>query len=107
MAVVRFNRPEEFIEELRKDRELVPRRVVYLTLLVQPAKVIPIRYLSVVGTAEVGFDVYRLERYCGDLWDFPQPDGATKAAADQVMQLLQQELTAIGFCIRSGVLGDL
>ena len=69
MPTVKFNDPEDFLAELAKDKEKVDRGIVRLVYSFTPTKVSPnIQHLSVVATALVGTQVYRLETYCGDLW---------------------------------------
>ena len=69
MPTVKFSAPDDFLEELAKDKEKVDRGIVRLVYSFTPTNISPnIQHLSVVATALVAGQVYRLETYCGDLW---------------------------------------
>lgn len=107
MATVRFNAPEEFVEELARDADRVHRRIVRVTCRYSASRLSPnIHHLSVVASALVDGQVIQLERYVGDIWRIPEEDGKVYAQRDQVMGELAQRLAALGLEVRAGVLEE-
>ncbi len=104
MHTVRFSAPEEFVRELTRDQAQVARHLVRVTYLTTPSKTLPIVYVSLVATAVVAGDLYRLDYYCGELWNLPEPDAPTRAKAGRIKDQLELDLTAAGFEVRSGEL---
>lgn len=105
MITVQFSAPSEYIDELTKDANLVYRHIVRVTNLLTAALSPNIKRVSVVATAEVKGDIYRLDHYCGDLWGINNnTDQATIAAAKQVQAQLSEALTPLGLEIRAGLL---
>jgi len=104
IAIVRFDDPDAFIRELDRDRRLVDRRLVRMAFCRQPHREIAgIYYLSLVATARIGDDIYRLER-CVGLWS-PDPDACKEAAAkaDALRAQLTETITALHLAVRDGI----
>jgi len=102
MAVL-FNSPEEFLEELSKDKDEVYRKIVRITYLSRPSKASPnISHLSVVATARVAGEIYRLERYCGDIWRIEEQDKPVRDKAVAALTQLEEGCTKLGLEVRAG-----
>ncbi len=80
--------------------QCVPRRT--LTQQVVCSKSLPIKYLSVIGTAQVLNNVVRLDRYCGELWGIPDPDSKTYTKAQEAMEQLEEEIKSLKLEVRAG-----
>jgi len=102
MAVL-FNSPEEFLEELSKDKDEIYRKIVRITYLSRPSKVSPnISHLSVVATARVAGETYRLERYCGDIWRIEEQDRSVQEKAKAAFYELRVGCHKLGLEVRAG-----
>ena len=104
MAIIKFNYPDEFIEELTKAKLAEP--IVRLTNLQRMSeKIAPLRSLAVVSTTKAASgDIIRLEHYCGDLWGHEREDQKTwdraKAAGDQITKACDE----LKLEVRAGIL---
>ena len=99
--MIRFNKIDEFIEEMRKEE--VADNIVRLTTMRESKPPTPITRLSIVGTAKVRDEIVRLDRHCGDLWGIDTVDDKVKAKADEMMEVLRGILEEQGFEIRAGI----
>jgi hypothetical protein len=101
--MVKFNSAQEFLKELEKDKDKVERRIVRLVYQWTPSKLSPnIQHLSVVATARVEGEVYRLDRYCGDVWQIDGQDEPVKKKAEETSKVLGEGCAALGLEVRSG-----
>lgn len=102
--LVRFNEPSEFISELGKDVELVDRRLVRITGLYRQVMG-AVRDYSVVATAKVGPDLYRLEKYVGQLWGLKaEADKEVLRKGEEVKDQLDLACVELGLAVRAGLL---
>jgi len=109
--MVRFSKPEEFIAELEK--EMLPgtcnidRRIVRITYIRRPSKLSPnIQHISVVATARVVGEIYRLEHYSGDVWQIEEQDAPVYDKARSVYQYIEESCRRLGLEARAGVFED-
>jgi hypothetical protein len=107
VSTVHFSVPDEFLEELAKDRNRVHRGIVRVAYRVTPSRASPaISSLSVVATAMVDGQVYRLEVSCGDLWHIGEVDRAVQEKAEKIRKRIEEECRQLGLEIRGGVLSE-
>ena len=107
MSIVNFSHPEDFLEELEKDKDLVDRRIVRLVYSFTPSKISPnIQHLSVVATALVPDQVYRLEYYCGDLWRIESQDQPVHDKGTRVKRLIEERCAHLGLEVRGGAIAE-
>ncbi len=105
--LVKFNDPGEFVEELKKDVELVDRRLVRITGLYRQVMGPAVRDYSVVATARVGSDLYRLEKYIGQLWGLKaEDDKLVLRKGEEVKDQLDLACVELGLSVRAGLLED-
>jgi hypothetical protein len=104
MINIKFNSPEEFMDEL--DRHYPQDGIVRLTFMSKSSGISPnIKTQYIIGTAvtDRGY-IVRLEVLCGDTW----PDGApgndkVDARADAIMQALKDKAAELKLEVRPGV----
>lgn len=103
MPTVKFSYPDDFLDELAKDKEKVDRGIVRLVYSFKPSKLSPnITHLSVVATALVAGQVYRLEHYCGDLWRIESQDQAVHDKGISVKKQIEYGCSRLGLEVRGG-----
>jgi hypothetical protein len=105
MATVKFTDAAEFVEELRKDLDLVERGIVRLTIRARPAREVDLpdlRHVSVVATALVEGRFVRLDRSCGETWGLDQ-DKQVLELAEEVQRLIEEFCQETGLKVRGGV----
>jgi hypothetical protein len=102
VPTARFHQVDEFIEELRRDRDKIDRGLVRVTC--RHTRGTPMYSLTVVASAIVGNVVLLLERRCGE-YMFPDdgPGRQVRDKAEQYAAALQAECQALGLETRSGV----
>jgi len=102
--VVKFNSAPEFLKELEKDKDKVERKIVRLVYVWTPTKFSPnIQHLSVVATARVEGLVYRLDRYCGDVWGIEHQDESVQKKAEETSKQIEEGCLALGLEVRGGL----
>ncbi len=103
MPVIRFNYPDEYIEELKK--ESLEKPIVRLTNLQRPIeKVAPLRSLSVVSTAKAATgDIIRLEHYCGQLWGLGKEDKRIWERAEAIHEEIKKACQDLDLEVRAGI----
>lgn len=111
MALVKFNDPDEFIEELKKERGNIRLNIVRLTNRWTPIpNVAPIRALSVIATAQVTHgithDIIRLEKYCGNIWDIGEEDKDTYDRAKQIHDKVEKACQELEIEVRAGIVEE-
>ncbi len=102
MAIVEFDSPDEFLAELQKDRQHVDRAIVRISQWRRAIAMSPILCLSVVATARVGPDVYRLDIFCGALCGIPESDQRALDQQAEVVAGLKLGCTNLGLDVRAG-----
>ena len=107
MATVKFSDPEDFLAELEKDKDLVDRGIVRLVYSFTPTKISPnIQHLSVLATALVAGQVYRLESYCGDLWRIEGQDQPVYDKGAKIKKEIEDGCAKLGLEVRGGAIGE-
>lgn len=103
MAIITFNYPSEFIDELRK--EPLAKPVVRCTNNYRMSeKVAPLRYLTVVATAKTADgDIIRLDHPCGQLWGTGAEDDKTNEHAEAVFKQLTEACQELKLELRAGI----
>jgi len=119
MTVVKFNQPEEFIEELGKDAHAtsivgdravmtIKDRIVRVTSQSKSSSLSPnIRYIIILATYErASGQIVRLEHFCGETWAGVggEVNEKTKERANEVGDLIRQAGAAQGLDVRAGVI---
>ena len=106
MPTVKFNDPEDFLAELTKDKEKVDRGIVRLVYSFNPSTHGITTHLSVVATALVGTQLYRLEAYCGDLWHIEKMDQVTYDQGKQIKGMIEKRCATLGLEVRGGAITE-
>lgn len=103
MTTVEFANPSEFLAELRKDSRHVKRGIVRVEECRRPSAMSPVLLVSVVGTARVGADTYRVECVCGSLCGIERNDRLVLAKVRKKLENLRNSCTSLGLDVRSGI----
>lgn len=106
MTTVEFASPSEFLAELRKDSRHVDRGIVRVAECRRASTVSSVRLVSVVGTACVGADMYRVECVCGVLCGIEAADRRVLAKMHKQRKSLRNSCAGLGLEIRSGMLKE-
>ena len=104
MATVEFESISEFVAELQKDRRHVDRKVVRVASQRRGSVMSSAVAVSIVGTARVGSDIYRVEWLCGALSGIAAADRQVLVQLRKQLNDLRDGCTGLGFDVRSGVL---
>lgn len=107
MVLVKFNFPDEFLEELTKDKDLVHRGIVRLTQLFgREMKILIVTHVSVVATAKLGPDIIRMDHRIGSYSDLPGGLGGDREAVLQksreTLDTIQAQCEQLGLEVRAG-----
>ena len=104
MANIKFTDLAEFMDELRRHRNLDPidRSIVRFTVLLMPGEESSIKTILAVGTALVGNDLFRLEYACGCVWENEDNPSAYKRAND-IQDNLGSYCNDLGLELRPGM----
>lgn len=102
---VRFTEPAEFLDELKRDRDLIERKIVRLSKLGKPSPDGAATAAYVVAGAIVAGRPVVLERYIGDLWGITASDNRVQRDAGQMMRELRAGLAELELDERGGMLG--
>src|SRR5215472_7827968 len=102
MIKVTFNSPEEFAAELELGKP--NNNILRLTRLIEFSKqMLPIRYISVVGTFLRDGQIVKLVRYCGDHWgNGCESDSKTIERVHKVMTDLEDVARSLKIDVRAG-----
>lgn len=106
MATVEFDTPEKFLAELAKDSRHVDRKIVRVMRRRQASVMSLAVAMSVIGTARVGADIYRVECVCGALCGIPAADRQVLVQVRAQLKNLRDGCTELGLDVRSGVLEE-
>jgi hypothetical protein len=104
MATVEFETPEQFLAELSKDRRFVDRKIVRVASQRRGSFMSSAVAVTVVGTARVGSDLYRVECVCGGLCGVEASDRLVITQVRKQLKNLRAGCTGLGLDVRSGVL---
>ena len=102
MTTVEFANPSEFLSELRKDKRHVDRRIVGVAECRRAIAMSPVLLVSVVATARVGADIYRVECICG----IECNDRRVLAKMYEQIKNLRNSCASLGLDVRSGTLEE-
>lgn len=106
MITVEFATPSEFLAELRKDSRHVDRRIVRVAECRRTSAISSVLLVSVVGTARVETDIYRVERVCGVLCGIEINDRRVLAKMHKLLKNLWSGCAGLGLDVRSGAMED-
>ena len=106
MTTVEFANSSEFLAELRKDSRHVERNIVRVTECRRASAVSHILFVSVVGTACVGADIYRIECICGALCGIEVNDRLVLARMHKQLKNLRSSCVSLGLEVRSGAVQE-
>ena len=106
MITVEFATPSEFLAELRKDSRQVERGIVRVAACRRASAISSVLLVSVVGTARVGADIYRVESICGALCGIERNDRRALAKMYGQIKRLRKSCAGLGLDVRSGVLRE-
>ena len=106
MTTVEFASPSEFLAELRKDSRQVDRGIVRVAECRRASTVSSVRLVSVVGTACVGADIYRIECICGALCGIEVNDRLVLARMHKQLKNLRSSCVSLGLEVRSGAVQE-
>jgi hypothetical protein len=103
MTIVEFATPSEFLVELRKDSRHVDRGIVRVAERRRASAMSPVLLVSIVGTAHVGADIYRIEYICGSLCGIEGNDRRVLAKMHKQLKSLRNSCAGLGLDVRSEV----
>ena len=103
MITVEFANPGEFLAELRKDSRQVERGIVRVAACRRASTISSVLLVSVVGTARVGADIYRVECVCGSLCGIEVNDRRVLAKVHKQLKNLRNSCASLGLDVRSRV----
>ena len=106
MITVEFATPSEFLAELRKDSRHVDRRIVRVAECRRTSTISPVLLVSVVGTARVGADIYRVESICGPLCGIEVNDRRVFAKVRKQLMRFRGSCASLGIDVRSKTMED-
>ena len=103
MTTVKFACLNEFLAELQKDSRHVDRRIVRVAECRRASAIRPVLLISVVATARVGADIYRVECVCGSLCGIEINDRRVLANMHKQLKKLRNSCAGLGLDVRSGM----
>jgi len=106
MTTVEFANPSEFLAELREDSRHVDRGIVRVAERRRASAMSPVLLVSIVGTARVGADIYRVECNCGALCGIEGNDRRIFAKMQKSFWSLRGSCAGLGLEVRSGMLKE-
>ncbi|HTZ62678.1 MAG TPA: hypothetical protein VMB51_01085 [Solirubrobacteraceae bacterium] len=106
-----YTEPQEWLAEIRRDAELVERRIVRVCKTGRPVFEGTLTRVSVEASAIIEGRVVRLLTVCGDLWGTggrreDDPDRQVQEKASSLVRELESELRDAGLEIRAGLWVD-
>lgn len=107
MIIVKFNRTQEFLEELVKDADKggVLNNIVRITNKFQASgKLVSFQHLMVMATYVNHFNqLVQLEHYVGDLWDHEVEDKKVYAKAEALSEDIKGKCQEHLVAVRAGL----
>lgn len=107
MITVEFANHSEFLAELRKDKRYVDKGIVRVAECRRVSAISPVLLVSIVGTARVGTDIYRVECICGSLCGIEVNDRRVLAKLRKQREILRNSCADLGLDVRLGVLKEI
>lgn len=101
LPTVIFNDPDEFLEELRRDRDRVDRQILRLTVRRRYGE--PFVVVSVVATARVEGMLVKLEHRVGEAFAGDEKANGLAAKTRLVLDKVSDAAKALGLDVRAGV----
>lgn len=108
--VIKFTDLDAFVEELRKDRFKVERRIVRVTRAERPSSrgavnVVLLAFAKINDT--VASDLLKLEYFVGQIWPkYPEYSTVTERNFAEAKQRLEQALADLNLEVRDGIVED-
>lgn len=106
MITVEFATSSDFFAELRKDSRQVDRGIVRVAECQRASAISPVMLVSIVGTACVGAEVYRVEYVCGVLCGIEVNDRRVFAKIRKQLMRFRGSCASLGLDVRSGTVED-
>jgi len=104
---IQFNSIDDFIEDLRVDREKIERGIVRVNFLTKPLNSTPnVRRQFLIAQCIISGHVVALERYLGDIWGIGETDEKTHEKGDELRAALINKLRGMGLEIRGGMIEE-
>jgi len=105
---VKFTEPEEFCEELERDRGDIDRGIVRCTIRYKPLEKIPYVYhVIAVASYSVGGQIVKLERHCGEIWGLrPEEDQKAVDRAQEHLKRVEETCRRLNLEVRAGSLEE-
>lgn len=98
---VAFNDPEEFLTEIRQDRDRIDRQILRITVRRRYGE--PFVTVSVVATAAVEGTVVKLEHRVGEAFAGDARANGLAAKTQTVLDKLADAGKALGLDVRAGI----
>lgn len=98
---VNFNDPDEFLDEVRKDRDRIDRSILRLTVRRRYAQ--PFVHIAVVATAVVCGTVVRLEQRIGEAFFGDEKADGLTARIQAALDKITEAAKGLGLEVRAGV----
>jgi len=99
---VKFNNPDEFIEEMEKDGQRISRNIVRLTTMRRISeKISALHFVSVIATYRVGDEIIELDAYCGNEWT-NKADDKVWNKVKEIYDKIQKACERLNLEVRAG-----
>ena len=98
---VNFHDPDEFLDELRKDRDRIDRNILRVTVRRRYAP--PFVHVAVVATAVVGNTVVTLEQRLGEVFAGDEAGSPIPNKIQTALDRLTAAAVKLGLEVRAGV----
>jgi len=104
MLTVKFNQPEEYLDEMSKDPP--PDKIVRSTVIYRGSRLTPnIKHVSVLATyLSKRNQIILLEHYCGDVWVGQDVNQKTQQKINEVQDKIDRCAQELGLEVRDGTL---
>lgn len=106
MITVKFNEPDEFIDEIRREKDSLEGRILRITNQYRQSKSLPLHYVSVIATALARGQIIRMEKYVGETAGMGEEDKKTVNRAGSVQDDLKTAAAEMGLEVRAGIYQD-
>jgi len=105
---VRFTEPEEFCEELERDKWDIDRGIVRRTIRYKPLEKVPsVHHVIAVASYSVRGQIVKLECYCGDVWGLrSERDQEVINRAREHLQKVEDACQRLNLEVRAGSLEE-
>jgi len=98
---VRFNATDEYIDEMKKNVERMPVKILRIT---KRARLIPgAERMFITATHRIEDEIIRLDRYVGELRGAKMDDAPTYRKAEAIMNSLEKTAKELGLEVRAGM----